>query len=73
METKKCKECGRELPVTDFLPTRWGNYSSTCKKCINDKKIDTLSRKVIGGGVNRIHPTPTPILTASNLSRLYSL
>lgn len=50
METKKCKECGRELPITDFLPTRWGNYSSVCKKCINDKKIDTHSRKVIGGG-----------------------
>lgn len=57
METKKCSKCGRELPVTEFLMTRWGHYSEVCKKCINDKKIDTRSRKVIGGQ-NTSFPDP---------------
>lgn len=71
METKKCSKCGRELPVTEFLMTRWGNYSEVCKKCIKDKKIDTRSRKVIGG-VSRTHLTPTLNLTASRLLRYCS-
>lgn len=50
METKKCKECGCELPITEFLMTRWGHYSEVCKKCIKNKKDDTRSRKRIGGG-----------------------
>lgn len=47
METKKCKACGRELPVTEFMITRWGKYSDVCKGCIKDKKKDTHSREVI--------------------------
>lgn len=50
METKKCKECGRELPVTEFMMTRWGNYTDVCKGCIKDKKDETRSNKRIGGG-----------------------
>lgn len=49
METKTCKKCGRELPVTEFLMTRWGHYSEVCKKCIKDKKDETRSNKRIGG------------------------
>lgn len=73
METKTCKNCGRELPIAEFLPTRWGTYSSNCKKCIFDKKRYTRSRKVIGGGLSRTHLTPTPILTASSPWRCYNL
>lgn len=49
METKKCKECGRELPVTEFIMTRWGIYTDVCKGCIKDKKDETRSNKRIGG------------------------
>lgn len=70
METKTCKECGRELPVTEFLMTRWGHYSEVCKKCINDKKIDTRSRKVIGG--DKILLSQTLSLTGSCLLRYCS-
>lgn len=31
METKKCKGCGRELPITEFMMTRWGIYTDVCK------------------------------------------
>lgn len=68
METKKCKECGRELPVTEFMMTRWGNYTDVCKGCIKDKKDETRSNKRIGG-VNRmplVRTTLTQILMASN-------
>lgn len=50
METKKCKECGRELPITEFMMTRWGKYTDVCKVCIKNKKGDTSSKKLIGGG-----------------------
>lgn len=33
METKKCKVCGRELPVTDFMRTRSGSRCDTCREC----------------------------------------
>lgn len=33
METKKCKICGRELPVTDFMRTRSGSRCDTCREC----------------------------------------
>ena len=26
METKTCKECGRELEISNFKKTRWGGY-----------------------------------------------
>lgn len=50
METKTCKKCGRELPVTAFKRTRWGHYSDVCNECVRTKRAETLSRKVIGGG-----------------------
>lgn len=49
METKKCKECGRELPITEFMMTRWGTYSSTCKKCSREKYAETFYKNCIGG------------------------
>ena len=27
METKTCKECGRELELSNFKKTRWGGYA----------------------------------------------
>lgn len=50
METKKCKECGRELPITEFMMTRWGVYSDVCKECVKDKKNDTYYNKLNQNG-----------------------
>lgn len=39
METKKCKECGRELPITEFMHNHLSKdgYMSTCKACVTNK------------------------------------
>ena len=54
METKKCKECGRELPVTEFRMTRWGSYDSACRECTSKKQAYTRYKNAIGGGKNSI-------------------
>lgn len=34
MKTKMCKECGKELPISEFYPNRTtGGYFAICKKC----------------------------------------
>lgn len=32
-KTKKCKDCGRELPLDDFYYKGYGNYFPRCKEC----------------------------------------
>lgn len=32
-KTKKCKDCGRELPLDDFYYMRVGRYNPRCKEC----------------------------------------
>lgn len=54
METKRCKKCGRELPITEFMKTRWGKYSDVCKKCVNDKKGNTRYNKLNQNGGGKI-------------------
>lgn len=49
METKKCKECGRELPITEFKMTRWGHCSEVCNECVRAKRAETRGNKRIGG------------------------
>lgn len=49
METKKCKKCGRELPITAFKRTRWGHYSDVCNECVRAKRAETRGKNVIGG------------------------
>lgn len=51
MGTKTCKSCGRELPLTAFRKTRWGDHSNTCNQCIEEKRSENhLNRTKIGGG-----------------------
>lgn len=38
METKTCRECGRELPVSAFRMTRWGTPTNVCRDCIEEKR-----------------------------------
>ncbi len=38
METKKCKCCGQELPITEFRQTKLGRVN-TCKSCMSKHQI----------------------------------
>lgn len=38
METKVCKVCGQELPLSEFKKSPFAvNGIATCKKCVNEK------------------------------------
>mgnify|MGYP006896759018 CR=1 FL=1 len=46
METmKNCKDCGRELPETQFKKTRWGTRASVCNECANAKRKLSVESK----------------------------
>lgn len=51
METKTCKNCGRELPISAFRLNRHGTYFATCNECIHEKQMETrYSHTQMGGG-----------------------
>lgn len=52
METKICKVCGQELPVSAFRMTRWGTPAQTCQKCIEEKRAQSRydNAQMRGGG-----------------------
>lgn len=51
MESKTCKSCGRELPLSEFKTTRWGDKSSVCNACVREKHAQTrYERSQMGGG-----------------------
>ena len=38
METKVCKVCGQELPLSEFRRSPFStNCIATCKKCVSEK------------------------------------
>lgn len=38
METKVCKVCGQELPLSEFKKSPFAtNGIATCKKCVSEK------------------------------------
>lgn len=43
-ETKKCKCCGRELPLSEFSRNGVG-VLNTCKECVKKKKIEGRAAK----------------------------
>lgn len=51
--TKICKECERELPLTQFSRTKGENYLSTCKACqgaaISAGRKSAMAAKFGGG------------------------
>lgn len=50
METKTCKVCGRELPLTSYHRIRSGNLTETCNECINEKRAQTRYDRINSGG-----------------------
>lgn len=54
METKVCKTCGRELPLSQFANNRYGTPLSTCRECIKEKRAQTRYDRInsVGGGKN---------------------
>ena len=44
METKKCKCCGRELPLSEFHKTGFG-VTNTCKECVVKKQKEGRAAK----------------------------
>lgn len=47
METKKCKKCGRELPLDAFgnLSTSPDGKYDRCKECVNKQQRDDYARR----------------------------
>jgi len=44
METKKCKCCGRELPLSEFHKTGFG-VANTCKECVVKRQKEGKAAK----------------------------
>lgn len=45
METRICKECGRQLTLDHFKKTRWGTRVNVCTECATQKARDNKFRK----------------------------
>ena len=43
---KKCKCCGRELPIYNFKATRWGGRVSVCTECATNKLHENKRKKL---------------------------
>lgn len=44
-ETKVCRCCGRELPISNFKTTRWGGKVSVCTECATTKLRENKQKK----------------------------
>lgn len=52
MESKVCKDCGRELPLSAFYANKFSGRTASCRECINEKRANTryANRTQVGGG-----------------------
>lgn len=44
-QTKICKSCGRELPLSEFILVYGKNHTNTCKECASKKREQTYYEK----------------------------
>lgn len=58
-ETKVCKKCGRELPITEFAlnKTSKDGHVGQCKDCLNAYQRENYARKK-GKTLARANPNP---------------
>lgn len=49
-QTKRCKECGRELPLDYFIKIYGRNYSNICKECHSKKVQETKFNNKVDSG-----------------------
>lgn len=47
METKICKDCGRELPIERFKKNRYGERVSVCLDCDTRKRRENKQKKLL--------------------------
>ena len=47
METKICRDCGRELPIERFKKNRWGERVGVCIDCDTRKRRENKEKKRI--------------------------
>ena len=43
---KKCKCCGRELPIYDFKASRWGGRVSVCTECATNNLRENKKKRL---------------------------
>lgn len=58
METKVCKVCGQELPLSEFKKSPFAtNGIATCKKCVSEKiKKTKLFKKTTNSELAKFTP-----------------
>ena len=49
-QTKRCKECGRELPLDNFIKINGKTYYNVCKECHGKKVQETKFNNKIDSG-----------------------
>ena len=45
-ETKVCRSCGRELPISNFKLSRWGGRVSVCTECATNKLRENKQKRI---------------------------
>lgn len=60
-ETKVCKKCGRELPITEFALNKnlKDGHVGKCRDCVNAYQRENYARKK---GKTMAHANPNPVL-----------
>lgn len=46
METKKCKQCGKELQIQEFSKNAYG-YTSICKSCNSHNRSEAAKKEMV--------------------------
>lgn len=55
METRTCKDCGRELPISKFKKTAFGTRVFVCNECASKKaRANKLAKSLAVQGVDTI-------------------
>lgn len=70
METRECKVCGRELPLTDFRMTKGGGRAGTCNGCIAERRAQARYDRIKSGGTAPVSDPDFDNLSVGEVVRL---